>query len=84
MIVFCLSGEGIGTGYSFDGLVHWVCGAVASGSALEQVDFRWTLCSVSKRSCFGSGFNLRVLALHSEVQCQELMSYYFVCCRQHE
>ena len=49
MIVFCLRGEGIGTGYSFDGLVHWVCGAVASGSALEQVDFRWTLCSVSSK-----------------------------------
>ena len=30
--------------------LHWVCGAVASGSALEQVDFRWTLCSVSSKA----------------------------------
>ena len=49
MIVFCVSGERIGTAYSFDGLVHWVCGAVPSGSALEQVDFRWTLCSGSSK-----------------------------------
>ena len=49
MIVFSLSGEGIGTGYSFDGLVYWVCGAVVSGSALLPMDFRWTLCSVSSK-----------------------------------
>jgi len=49
VIVFSLSGEGTGTGYSFDGLVYWMCGAVASGSALLPMDFRWTLCSVSSK-----------------------------------